>query len=358
MDEPSGLLVKPLRTQILNRIAGETPTAVLVTGGGDTDDSVQSSSRNKRQERRARRTTRRNKAASIIQLWFRKHQAATVIQRWLRFRQFYRDPTSISTRLWDAGARRAAYHPLPNDCYRRYRPTRRDFGRQAIRHNLASVIHRLPRCSLFHLFGKPTADEDISDFPYKQPLDSDVNNVYLATASAPVEEPPPTEDGAHDIFHVSYHPRAIGLQGDHRRCSLAPTGVRKLADSGANICLTNDLQLLVNPQSISPLTIGVVIDNDPHADPQMMTCTQMGHLPSTFASARWLRPSPALLLPSSGKRYHYIPTSYHINTIPIPYLDTSWLCRWSTRCSHVLWQRYFQSFDESITWLPRWVVLL
>lgn len=108
--------------------------------------------------------------------------------------------------------------------------------------------------------------------------DASVNDVYLDAEHSSAADDTTDRDGD-NVIHVSYHPRAIGLEGDFRACFLTRQGIKKLADSGANICLTNDLRLLLHIRDIAPISIGVAIDGDPAAAPQEMTCTQMGFLP-------------------------------------------------------------------------------
>jgi hypothetical protein len=89
------------------------------------------------------------------------------------------------------------------------------------------------------------------------------------------------------VKRVMGSPRVFGL----RRNSSSYVQVRKtldtLIDGGANICLTGDLNLLVDVVEIAPLPISLAVtgDNSKLDD----SCTQQGYLPLTLldGSTHW-----------------------------------------------------------------------
>jgi len=79
------------------------------------------------------------------------------------------------------------------------------------------------------------------------------------------------------VTHVIGSPRVFGLQHDSSSYVRVRKTSTSLLDAGANICLTGDLQLLVNIVEIPPLPISVAITGDtPSLDD---CCTRRGYLP-------------------------------------------------------------------------------
>jgi hypothetical protein len=87
------------------------------------------------------------------------------------------------------------------------------------------------------------------------------------------------------VVHIKCRPCVFGLWHDN----LSTVRIKKLLsliDGGANICLTNNLQLLVDAINIQPLPITVALDNKVTLDD---CCTKRGFIPLTLAdgSIHW-----------------------------------------------------------------------
>jgi hypothetical protein len=89
------------------------------------------------------------------------------------------------------------------------------------------------------------------------------------------------------ITRVVGSPRVFGLQDDSWSYILVRKTSSALIDGGANICLTGDLDMLVNVVYIPPLPILVAVNgNAPTLDD---SCTQKGYLLLTLSdgSTHW-----------------------------------------------------------------------
>ena len=88
-----------------------------------------------------------------------------------------------------------------------------------------------------------------------------------------------------NFLHISCCPRVCNIQGDsttiHRTTD--PDPQRKLVDSGANICITNDLGILVDITDVAPFSISVATEGDVADDSH---CTKKGLLPLTLDNGR------------------------------------------------------------------------
>jgi hypothetical protein len=67
------------------------------------------------------------------------------------------------------------------------------------------------------------------------------------------------------ITRVVGLPRVFGLRSDGSSYVQVKRTARSLMDGGANICLTGDLNLLVNVVEIEPLPISVAIGGEDNA---------------------------------------------------------------------------------------------
>lgn len=235
------------------------------------------------------------------------------------------DPQIVTAYMWNLGAQVATVR-----AQRRCSPERSTFGRQAIHDGLLAspATLRLPRGCLYRLFHQPTASS-VRDFPCcnakevahlsgERDLDADdaitrdMDEFVDDDASLDnTDASDSVECDGDNVIHVAYRPRAIGLQEDgYKVYRLVEKLSKKLADSGANICLTNDLSLLLKVRTITPIPVGVAVDGDPDTAPQELSCSKLGYLP----------------LPLLDGTYHLQPCYYHPNasdTIISPQAITS-----------------------------------
>eukprot|EP00986_Skeletonema_menzelii_P015723 scaffold12494_cov159-Skeletonema_menzelii.AAC.1 len=109
--------------------------------------------------------------------------------------------------------------------------------------------------------------------------DDDANTPDMPTTTGPASDDTNASPRCPNVVQVCYHSRTIGLPGDARVCSIWKATPKQLADTGANICLTDDLGLLHDVSPVAPITIGVAIAGNPESDPDLIQCTQMGYLP-------------------------------------------------------------------------------
>jgi len=89
------------------------------------------------------------------------------------------------------------------------------------------------------------------------------------------------------ITRVAGSPRVFGLRKDSRSYVQVRKTSSSLIDGGANICLTGDLNILVDVVEIPPLPISVAVNGDaPTLDD---SCTRRGYLPLKLSdgSTHW-----------------------------------------------------------------------
>ena len=89
------------------------------------------------------------------------------------------------------------------------------------------------------------------------------------------------------VTRVVGSPRVFGLRTDCSSYAQVKRTSATLIDGGANICLTGDLNLLVDVVEIPPLAISVAINGEePHIDD---SCTRRGYLPLNLSdgSTHW-----------------------------------------------------------------------
>jgi len=60
------------------------------------------------------------------------------------------------------------------------------------------------------------------------------------------------------FIHISCSPRVCNIHGDRTTIRRVPDTYQRLMDSGANICITNDLGILVDVSDVAPFSISVV----------------------------------------------------------------------------------------------------
>jgi hypothetical protein len=89
------------------------------------------------------------------------------------------------------------------------------------------------------------------------------------------------------ITRVVGSPRVFGLRSDGSSYVQVKRTARSLIDGGANICLTGNLNLLVDVVDIEPLPISVAIGGEDTAVDD--SCTRRGYLPLTLSngSTHW-----------------------------------------------------------------------
>ena len=85
------------------------------------------------------------------------------------------------------------------------------------------------------------------------------------------------------FIHISCSPRVCNIQGDSTTIHRTPDPNRKLVDSGANICITNDLDILVDITDVAPFSISVATEGDVADDSH---CTKKGLLPVTLDNGK------------------------------------------------------------------------
>jgi hypothetical protein len=133
---------------------------------------------------------------------------------------------------------------------------------------------------------RPTLPTSPFEFPFSPPMSSPTTQPphHSVLAIANIPDFPLVMDS---ITQVVGSPRVFGLQDNSRSSVLVWKTSSTLIDGGANICLTGDLDMLVDVVDILPLSILVAINgNAPTVDDW---CTQKGYLPLTLSngSTHW-----------------------------------------------------------------------
>jgi hypothetical protein len=139
------------------------------------------------------------------------------------------------------------------------------------------LIDRVLGDSSHHLSTNPMTNQANSH------LQSDLASLLEGQSDlASLPEVPSLSDS---VVHVKCHPRIFGLHND-RRSTVRIKKLLSLINRGANICLTNNLNLLVDAINIQPLPITVALNNKVTLND---CCTKRGFTPLTLAdgSIHW-----------------------------------------------------------------------
>ena len=106
-------------------------------------------------------------------------------------------------------------------------------------------------------------------------------DLYATTNDVPY--PPDITDIADSVTHVFCEPRVCGLRGD----SSSAVSLREdpLVDGGSNICVTGDLDILVDAVDIPPIAISVAIEGMPASLDDCIT--KQGLLPLTMTDGSY-----------------------------------------------------------------------
>jgi hypothetical protein len=129
-----------------------------------------------------------------------------------------------------------------------------------------SIINKLS----FHYNG--TAATSITGFPF------DV--MSHAEAQLSFNEEPDMPSLSDSVIQITDRPRVFGLQLDGKSSVWIRKWLQSLMDGGANICVTRDLNRLVNIIEIPPMPIMVATSGDGNSLDDC--CTKRGYIPLTL----------------------------------------------------------------------------